>query len=374
MFRYIEYPTVGVILDVVQEVYNFNMKKNKTEDTKVSKEYKVPSYSIAMNSFMRHKLVSGIKCSMNRLLEKANTLSMDEFREFAKSQIIAKTHTANNKIMLRYCMSIYQFEHSLHFTFEGDPDKYLGKPKYTLNDINQDIIIDYKYDRYDYCVLYRKQQEGRNVPDGVVNVVEVYTDSSTFVKNVRDGLKDEYTPYYKIYIYDDGKLEYVLSQYLQEKCRRLYGTYNDEYDYYTVNKKHFKRLKITELKDITNMIIYSYDRYINKKVIDVPSSDRPKIVHSIHKAKEDEYNSIVYSNTVVSRSSADKPKHVSKGGTHRSPVEHDRSGHYRRVKSNRGDFILVDGEYIKVEDKTGTHCYVRPSHINGRKGTVVYKV
>lgn len=66
-----------------------------------------------------------------------------------------------------------------------------------------------------------------------------------------------------------------------------------------------------------------------------------------------------------------------KGGHHASPVPHERKGFYRRSRG-RGDYALVDNEFIFMPDKTGTYSWVSATHVGGKesnkKPTTIYKV
>ena len=62
-----------------------------------------------------------------------------------------------------------------------------------------------------------------------------------------------------------------------------------------------------------------------------------------------------------------------KGGHHKSPIEHDRCGYYRKSRGV-GDYDYVNGEFVYVGKKQGKYSYVSACHISGNKGNVVYKV
>lgn len=63
-------------------------------------------------------------------------------------------------------------------------------------------------------------------------------------------------------------------------------------------------------------------------------------------------------------------KRESKGGSHASPIPHDRRGFYRKSRG-RGDYDLVNGEYIYVGDKQGKYSYVSATHVGTKNNTVV---
>lgn len=62
-----------------------------------------------------------------------------------------------------------------------------------------------------------------------------------------------------------------------------------------------------------------------------------------------------------------------KGGHHKSPIEHDRCGYYRKSRGV-GDYDYVNGEFVYVGKRQGKYSYVQACHISGNKGNVVYKV
>lgn len=57
--------------------------------------------------------------------------------------------------------------------------------------------------------------------------------------------------------------------------------------------------------------------------------------------------------------------YVYKGGTHKSPVCHDRSSYFRRCK--HGNYIRKDGEFIEVPKGVGNFCKVRATVVNPEK-------
>ena len=64
--------------------------------------------------------------------------------------------------------------------------------------------------------------------------------------------------------------------------------------------------------------------------------------------------------------------YIYKGGHHKSPVAHTRSGYFR--KSRCGDHILKDGEFVKVEKGLGQYTYVAPKLINAKKDAVMASI
>ena len=70
-------------------------------------------------------------------------------------------------------------------------------------------------------------------------------------------------------------------------------------------------------------------------------------------------------------------KRVSKGGHHASPVPHDRRGYYRKSRG-RGDYDLINGEFVFVGDMQGTYSWVSATHVGNKKSkkeqTLIYKV
>lgn len=50
------------------------------------------------------------------------------------------------------------------------------------------------------------------------------------------------------------------------------------------------------------------------------------------------------------------------GGHHKSPVAHERRGYFR--KARRGNYIMVNGEFVQVQNGTGNFIFVGPSKVN----------
>lgn len=70
-------------------------------------------------------------------------------------------------------------------------------------------------------------------------------------------------------------------------------------------------------------------------------------------------------------------KKAPKGGHHASPVPHDRRGFYRRSRG-KGDYDLINGEFVYVGDKKGMYSWVPATHVGEKKiqkkPTYIYKV
>lgn len=66
-----------------------------------------------------------------------------------------------------------------------------------------------------------------------------------------------------------------------------------------------------------------------------------------------------------------------KGGHHASPVPHDRRGYYRRSRG-KGDYDLINGEFVFVGNMEGTYSWVSATHVGNKKSdskpTLIYKV
>ena len=65
----------------------------------------------------------------------------------------------------------------------------------------------------------------------------------------------------------------------------------------------------------------------------------------------------------------ESPKYEYKGGHHASPVEHPRSGYYRKCK--HGSYILSDGEFKFVGKGLGKFSYVKPCLVNAGKDEIM---
>lgn len=66
-------------------------------------------------------------------------------------------------------------------------------------------------------------------------------------------------------------------------------------------------------------------------------------------------------------------KRESKGGHHKSPIAHDRTGFYRKSRG-AGDYEYINGEFVFVGDKKGHYSWVRATRVTGKKANVIYKV
>lgn len=113
----------------------------------------------------------------------------------------------------------------------------------------------------------------------------------------------------------------------------------------------------------------------NKDILTRKNGVASKVYASakVHVAKSEEGGDRVISLHTYVKDYSYIGKQKYKGGHHKSPVEHDRRGYYRKSRGV-GDYDYLDGEFIYVGKRKGSYSYVKASHITGNNCSVVYKV
>ena len=128
--------------------------------------------------------------------------------------------------------------------------------------------------------------------------------------------------------------------------------------------------------EIVAMVMDAVSRYLNREKLSrkryKAASENP--LRSLMVACEDtdaDTERVMPMFTYVKEYCPSKP-YVYKGGHHKSPVSHTRSGYFRR--SRCGDHILKDGEFVKVAKGLGQYTYVAPQLINASKDSVMANI
>lgn len=124
------------------------------------------------------------------------------------------------------------------------------------------------------------------------------------------------------------------------------------------------------MNSIPEVVTKVEKQYTKSKTINVVVDKPTESVMS----KEFEYHErIVNLNKYVQERVREKKEW--QGGHHASPVPHMRSGYYRRCKN--GEYVIKDGQYVKVPRGQGRFVYVSPCSVNGGANIIhntVYKV
>lgn len=141
-------------------------------------------------------------------------------------------------------------------------------------------------------------------------------------------------------------LPYTRSLFKDDSC--ICGRWDDPVLYLTVIATVVKAYALREKCTRSSDTVLSVSRSLMVATPDVGEETvRPIPLHNFIK----EYNSAVRGSY--------------KGGTHKSPVCHQRSAFYRRCK--HGDYILKDGDFIQVAKGAGNFCRVRSTIVNAHK-------
>lgn len=126
-------------------------------------------------------------------------------------------------------------------------------------------------------------------------------------------------------------------------------------------------------------IMYCVHCYNHRATISKPGKHKTSKLHEVRivQISKDDIKAEPTDKLVDLMTYCSAEKHAYKGGHHSSPVEHDRKGFYRRSRG-KGDYDLVDGNFIWVGNKQGYYSYVRSTHVNGvksvKKTVKVYNV
>ena len=131
-------------------------------------------------------------------------------------------------------------------------------------------------------------------------------------------------------------------------------------------------------EDVTDTLVDFLNKAINGK-LDKPTTKKSERAISV--ANESRVEVEVEDKLVplhrYLKEYAPTVKRVSKGGHHASPVPHDRRGYYRKSRG-RGDYDLINDEFVFVGDMKGTYSWVSATHVGNKKSkkeqTLIYKV
>lgn len=125
--------------------------------------------------------------------------------------------------------------------------------------------------------------------------------------------------------------------------------------------------------EILGFVMSLVDKYVNReKLSRKPTESGSLRSIMIEHENVDEDTTKVLSLYQYTKEYKQSKPYVYKGGHHKSPVSHPRSGYYRRCK--HGDYVLEDNEFKKVTKGLGQFTYVRPTLVNANKDSVQYQV
>ena len=128
---------------------------------------------------------------------------------------------------------------------------------------------------------------------------------------------------------------------------------------------------------LVGIMIDALETYIHKRTVKINKKERTATYTKKGRtqvARIDSDEDTLYSVSANKGSQVYNPStpYVYKGGHHKSPVSHTRNGYFR--KSSKGDHIIKDGQFVKVEKGMGNYTYVRSTIVNADKDSVAIRM
>lgn len=310
--------------EYVQECYNRSILLSE-EDVHLAKEESAKSANAILNSVIniRH-MIGSDRFIVNNATDILNSpLSKNYITDFGRDSLSVELEYNGKRCL------VYMFRTNSELIHRGD--SYIYRVALYQESLNNVKVMDYNsiYDLW-YTEDFSKYLTSLTFSD-----VPVRAEFRASEKHcIAEGKDVEYTIAWKSTVDKD--------------CARV-GCLNP-----------------TEVFNILNYVVYGYLNRQKKKC----SGSLKKVLHNIHKVCDDGKDVVIESLQYTPSANKD---YEYKGGYHASPISHERSGYFRRSRG-RGDYDLVDGEFVFVGGKLGKYSYVAPCHVNGRDGTIVYKV
>lgn len=262
--------------------------------------------------------------------------------------------------------SIYYYKRCLHLiTGETKVDVSEGLDTTCLENLNNDVILDTMVNDKEVCLRLVR----RNFPVVVRGkryywTVIAYSDSKELFNASFDC---------------DAKVTrlFLMPNKLCSKCKLCNKTSDDNFIIRPRNKVDclLEQVGATPL-ELVAIVINAIERYLSRDKISVTKQRKvtKKDTECIRVASVDldtDTERVLPLVQYIKEYCPSKP-YVYKGGHHKSPVSHPRSGYYRRSKC--GDHVLRDGEFVKVPKGMGSYTYVQPTLVNADKDSVLASI
>ena len=315
--------------------------------------------------FMKSKSVSD---SLDTLLNKV---------KYAKSFYIKTEYLEATASTYEY---LHRFPEALHFVLLDKPEEFTNVKLF--DKIKEDTyVIDFRYKGRDYLLeviklgtpaIFSKEPaddepEFNYVATLYADIPELYEDVSAVHPELKRSVKFSHLT--ELYVSVGSNCHtYVCPWYLGDICTG-YMDITSRYD-------------LPSGPYICNVISHVLKCYHDREVITHKSAAANRIYNKSQVAIRtksiqdagDKYVTLPLHCYVKEYRTQQRREHL--GGTHASPVAHVRRGHFRKSRG-KGDYELVNGEFVKVGKGQGHYSFVKAASVNAGKETTnvtIYKV
>lgn len=334
-------------------------------------------------------------CSVNKIKKKDFLAKIDggTCRDFKKYLLLMrKGHSRSminfiamldNEIGMVTC-----YNAGLHFCIKDIPDSVDYNAFKDLA-VSTDIFIDFRYAGKD-CFMHVWPRNYPIVLDGkrYDYQISVYVDDPAMHSYNKDALSGQYgnlwefMQTYKLHI-DMSGTEHLMevhdgNKYITNKYRTV-DILSDrgEHAFVPLDEDGLcEELAFVDPDTVLNIVNHVLYCYKNRRSLNRKNGVAHKSYSKckVHTASKDSSSTDVYV-PLTSYVQTERKVCPYKGGHHKSPIEHDRRGFFRKSRG-RGDYDLVDGEFVYIGDKQGAYSKVPPSHVGGnkKKNVTIYKV
>lgn len=294
-------------------------------------------------------------------------MNHEEALDATNGKLFAFTGNAIDYSKIDLFDDVWFYKRCLHLISNGNLNHDISEGVDTtpLAKLDKDVTLDVMIDGEEVFLRLQKRTYPVVVRDNRYYwTVNVYTDEDNILYSMSFGESEKTV---KVLIHDNNK------------CSSCGVCHEVECGAYVrPRNRPFCVLEDVGLKplELIAMLMDTISRYVNREKLSrkrsKPGEENP--LHSIMVACEDtgsDTECILPMYSYVKEYEPSKP-YVYKGGHHKSPVAHPRSGYFRR--SRCGDHIMRDGEFIKVPKGMGQYTHVKPTLVNAGKDSVFAQI
>lgn len=351
------------------------MQMFKCDKTVIDKLLAIPDYNDACEKF--HELIS---------------------KYLNKQKLINLVEACDNSILTDLFEHLWFYRRNLHFCIESVPNIDIVNTS-LLNEINRDICIDIVLGDKTYGVYAFHRTYPITTPSKVLDwTFQVYGRNIQMTNsNLRLVVQATLMPVYTFHIHADenttrcyvehNNLDTNLSAMACNVCKKCnnilakFGTLEHNFKLYPMKYRQSSEdcLLARDLdtllpQDILKCILHSLECYKAREVITRKNGKKAAAYRQcrVHIATNESVASdkfvVLPLHEYVKEYRASHP-HEYKGGHHASPVAHVRRGYFRKSRKT-GDYILREGQFIKVGKGQGNYSFVRATHVNNKTDRV----
>ena len=349
---------------------------------------KLPKYAREYHDELSMWLLNALSIKKKELITKMQSESYDDFyRWYSYRSATARPLYLNGLKSLPMAPTImYFFDKSLHFCVSEIPEE--RTVKLNTDRFEEDMYIDFKYSGCD-CFLYIWK---RNFPL-ILDKIEYWYNIIVCSKNDKVMSVDrqsisstcgqawKFIPFMKYHITEDGihhlseinvnsqfaKITYEWDLFDIENTGEVAAFISDEEHM----NEQFMQYGLPCYEIVISVINHATYCYENRGMLTRKNGvvSRKYNNNSVHITKPLESDVYVPLH-VYAKEYEPSVRSEYKGGHHRSPIEHTRKEHYRKSRG-RGNYDLVNNEYVYVGGMKGHYSLVPETKVNGTKNGFV---